>query len=139
MHPIISKQTTTFLEKFGQVMFTKVVKAENTLIAVLPTLPKYIKDGKNSLCYNFVLCQCLGQHCMFHNGHAPAANVTDDFELAVCIAVKLGLDYIMANGVAVGASENAMNEEYNGERPLSIVGFGTTPDQLQGCSCLNGI
>ncbi len=62
----------------GTTMLTKVVKAANTMIVALLTLPKYVKDGKNSLCYNFDLGQCLGWHCMFHSSHAPAANVTDD-------------------------------------------------------------
>ena len=58
-----------------------VLRNSNLTFNDLPTLPKYMLNGRNTLCYNYVLGNCSSKFCNFKNngGHAPVEDITNDF------------------------------------------------------------
>ena len=55
-----------------------------TTRAELPKLPAYVKDGKNTLCYIYVLRQYMSKFCAFQAGHAPTTTLMEDFVWNIC-------------------------------------------------------
>ena len=50
----------------------------------LPTIPKYVKDGRNGLCYAYILGKCHRRVCgKYPEGHAPVSKVLDEFAMAL--------------------------------------------------------
>lgn len=86
-----------YLDKFGGVMMKKVLEAANKTYEDLPTLPKYMKDGKSDLCYNYILGKCTGKFCRHPDGHAPKSDLTPEFVTALCQLVEPGIKWVMAN------------------------------------------
>ena len=58
----------------------------------MPKLDKYNKPDGNALCYNFVLGKCTGRYCTHKQGHAPAADIPNDFASSLCTMLKPGID-----------------------------------------------
>ena len=70
-----------------------VLRNSNLSFSDLPTLPKYMVNGRNALCYNYVLGNCTSKFCKFKNsgGHAPAADITRDFSSRMCQVLETPL------------------------------------------------
>ena len=55
-------------------------------------IPKYIKEGKNRLCYAYVLGKCHGQVCgKCPEQHVPALDVLDEFATALQQTLMAGV------------------------------------------------
>ena len=60
-------------------MLRKVLEPANLSLDDLPKIGSYVKQGRNTLCYNYVLGHCTTHFCNFKEGHAPATDITDEF------------------------------------------------------------
>ena len=67
-------------------------------ISDLPTIPDYVKDGANTLCYNYVLGKCVHKGCRQKNGHAPATAITNEFATQLLDRLQPGINEFMMNG-----------------------------------------
>jgi hypothetical protein len=70
-----------------------VLRNSNLSFSDLPTLPKYMVNGRNALCYNYVLGNCTSKFCKFKNsgGHAPAEDITREFSSRMCKVLETPL------------------------------------------------
>ncbi len=62
IHPAIKTTMMTYLNKFGPVQLNQLLLAVNKPIKDLPTLPKYMKNGRSTSCYNTVLGCCIHKY-----------------------------------------------------------------------------
>ena len=62
-------------------MLNRILKLGNLTINDLPHLDRFLVDGRNNLCYNWVLGRCTGRRCSFiqSGGHVPADQITTEF------------------------------------------------------------
>lgn len=59
----------------------------------IPRITAYVgTDGKNNLCYNYILGKCNPRYCHHRTGHAGVADITDEFAEALCAALQPGFD-----------------------------------------------
>ena len=85
IHPTIKAFMSQYISHFRSVQFRNLLRAANVTEAMLPTLPQYAKEGKNNLCYLYVLGKCQGKICgRAAVGHVPALEIPDDFASTLC-------------------------------------------------------
>ena len=106
VHPVISTTMGPYIQKFKSVMLTRLAEFCGCAIADLPTLPEYVRDGTNTLCYNYVLGKCVHKGCRMKNGHAPATAVTAEFATALIARLQPGITEFMTNGPPGGWDNN---------------------------------
>ena len=65
---------------FRSVQFHSLCKTAGISEADLPTEAKFVKNGKNMLCYSYVLSKCNGKYYgRAQEGHAPASALSGVF------------------------------------------------------------
>ena len=81
MHPSLKALMNGHLRDNQFIQLGAVLRNANLTVNDLPTLPKYMLNGRNTLCYNYVLGHCSSKFCNFrtNGGHAPAEDITNDF------------------------------------------------------------
>lgn len=81
MHPSLKALMTGHLRENQYIQLGAVLRNSNLTFSDLPTLPKYMLNGRNTLCYNYVLGNCSSKFCNFRasGGHAPVEDITNDF------------------------------------------------------------
>ena len=79
IHPGIKTLMTAHLRQSPFIQLRKVLSHSNMTIDDLPTLPDYIRNGTNGLCYNYILGHCTSKYCNYKEGHAPASKITNEF------------------------------------------------------------
>ncbi len=84
INPQIKALMKGHLMKNAFVMLRQVLDHLGMTIDELPKLPAYVKEGKNTLCYNYILGHCTSKFCAFQAGHAPATALTEDFVRNLC-------------------------------------------------------
>ena len=85
INPQIKALMKGHLMKNAFVMLCQILDHSGMTIDELPKLPAYVKDGKNTLCYTYVLRQCTSKFCaLFQAGHALATALTEDFVRNIC-------------------------------------------------------
>ena len=83
------------MNKRGSLSLKKVLDAAGVTWDKLPSIQKYITpNGKNDLCYNWVMGYCQSKHC--NRKHAPKEDVPDVFATGMIDLLQTGFDY-MAN------------------------------------------
>jgi hypothetical protein len=56
-------------------------------------IPKYVKEGKNGLCYAYVLGKCQGWVCgKYPDGHMPASDISDEFATVLQQVLTAGIE-----------------------------------------------
>lgn len=85
IHPALKQLMSKYITHFRSVQLKTLLRAANLNEANLPTIPKYVVNGKNTLCYAYVLGKCQGEICgKAPDGHAPVAAVSDEFAWELC-------------------------------------------------------
>lgn len=80
IHPQFQHLMASYISHFHSVQLKTLLKVSNVTKERLPTLPKYIRNGKNGLCYTYILGKCQGKRCgKSPEGHAPVGDITDTF------------------------------------------------------------
>ena len=98
VHPHIKSVMGPYLQKFRRVQLTALMRQGNLTFDGLPTLPAYTADGRNMLCYNYLLGKCNTRFCVNPNGHARAADVTDEFAQQLMEKLNPAIQEFMATG-----------------------------------------
>jgi hypothetical protein len=85
VHPRIKHLMASYITHFRSVQLKSLLNAANLTEADLPVIPKYVANGRNGLCYAYVLGKCQGKMCgKAEGGHAPVGDVSDDFANSLC-------------------------------------------------------
>ena len=72
IHPTIKQMMAGYIAHFCSVQLRSLLREVKLTEADLPTLPKYLANGKNNMCYAYVLGKCHGKMCgRAPHGHAP--------------------------------------------------------------------
>ena len=82
----------------GRIMFSQLCTASGvTDLSVLPPIQKYVKDGKNNLCYSKCLgiCPHEGRGCHFM--HATKAEQDETFCTDLCDKLEVGMSWMIKN------------------------------------------
>lgn len=85
----------------------------NKTFADLPKLDKYVKDGKNILCYRKVLGFCnRGKKCYNQGGHAAGDKfvIPDGFASQLCTIIHPGVKWALSQaqaGIPPGSSDTS--------------------------------
>ena len=81
IHPLLHSLMAAHINKYKRVMLNRLLKLGNMTILDLPRLDRFVVEGRNNLCYNWVLGRCTGRRCNFiqQGGHAPADQITQEF------------------------------------------------------------
>jgi hypothetical protein len=97
IHPTLKSFMSRYITHFRSVQWKTLMQASQVSEGDLPTLPKYMKDGRNGLCYAYVLGKCQGRICgRYPEGHAPATDISDEFAQALCRALATGVEHRLA-------------------------------------------
>lgn len=98
IHPAINQMMATYITHFRSVQLRSLLRVASLAETDLPTLPKYMVQGKNTLCYSYVLGKCQGKMCgRFPHGHAPVADVSDAFASELCSKLASAVEKRMAS------------------------------------------
>jgi hypothetical protein len=83
-----------YITHFRSVQWKTLLKAATLTEADLRNLPSYVKNGKNTLCYAYILGKCQGKMCgKAPEGHAPASAISDDFAQALCNSLSSAVEH----------------------------------------------
>ena len=82
------------VESGGRWSLNKILQGANKKLADLPTIPKYVVDGKNTLCCRRVSGQCAWKGCHNKGGHEVQDLIVDDaFVDRICDMLELGVQW----------------------------------------------
>jgi hypothetical protein len=81
IHPSLKALMAGHLRENQYIQLGAVLRSAHLTFDNLPTLPKYMLNGRNTLCYNYVLGNCSSKFCNYrtNGGHAPVEDITNDF------------------------------------------------------------
>ena len=97
IHPKIKALMTAYIAHFRSVQFRLLCKAADVTENDLPTIPRYVIDGKNGMCYSYLLGKCQGKVCRHApSGHVAASEISDAFATALCTKLAPGVEQRLA-------------------------------------------
>lgn len=97
IHLTIQRMMAGYVTHFRSVQLKSLLKTAQLSEADLPTIAKYVVNGKNGLCYAYVLGKCQGRMCgKFPKGHAPVADISDAFATELCGKLATAVAHRMA-------------------------------------------
>jgi hypothetical protein len=97
IHPAIKALMTPYVSHFRSIQFRLLCKAAGVTERDLPTIPKYLENGRNGMCYSYVLGKCQGKVCgRAQNGHVPVGEITDTFATELCAKLAPGVERRLA-------------------------------------------
>lgn len=79
IHPKLKMLTMGHLNNHPYLHLKQVLEHSHMTFADLPTMEAYMANGRNTICYNYVLGQCTSQYCHYKKGHAPVDKITEVF------------------------------------------------------------
>ena len=79
IHPKLKMLTMGHLRNHPYLHLKQVLDHSHMTFADLPTMEAFMANGRNTLCYNYVLGQCTSQYCHYKKGHAPVDKITEAF------------------------------------------------------------
>ena len=79
IHPKLKMLTLGHLRNHAYLHLKQVLEHSNMTFADLPTISAYMDNGRNTICYNYVLGQCTSQFCHYKKGHVPVDKITEEF------------------------------------------------------------
>ena len=79
IHPKLKMLTVGHLRNHAYLHLKQVLEHSNMTFADLPTMSAYMDNGRNTICYNYVLGQCTSQFCHYKKGHVPIDKITEEF------------------------------------------------------------
>jgi hypothetical protein len=97
IHPIIKALMTPYISHFRSVQFRLLCKVAGISEGDLPMIPWYVANGKNGMCYSYVLGKCQGKVCgRAQGGHVPVGEISDTFASELCTHLALGVERRLA-------------------------------------------
>ena len=98
-HPIIRELMDPLLKQCrGKWSLSRISEGANIAMKDLPQIPKYIINGRNTLCYRRVLDHCKSRKCPNKGGHeVDVLHVSDDFAKALSARIAHGVKYVISN------------------------------------------
>ena len=82
-----------YITHFRSVQFRNLLRAANITEKALTTLPQYTAEGRNNLCYSYILGKCQGRVCgRAAVGNAPATALPNDFVQGLCSMLAPGVE-----------------------------------------------
>jgi hypothetical protein len=97
IHPLIKNLMTPYISHFRSIQLRNLLRAANISEGSLPTIPKYLSNGRNNMCYSYVLGKCQGRICgRASGGHVPVSEITDEFASSLCNALAPGVEKRLA-------------------------------------------
>ena len=111
VHGTIAKMMAKYWDRQGQTPhMAKIMEAAGVRMENLPTIEKYVEQGRSILCYANCLGRCRhGQNCNFK--HVSGSELGDKFATELCRAV--------GNGVAWWANQPPYQRVPYPDRPGS--------------------
>ena len=95
-----------YIRHFRSVQLRTLCKAAGITESDLPTEAKYLRNGKNMLCYSYVLGKCNGKYCgRAAEGHVNAGELSTEFVNRLCTLLKPGVDVRKATEPAAQVSD----------------------------------
>lgn len=93
IHPAIRSMMEGYIRHFRSVQFRMLCRAAGVSELELPVEEKYVRNGKNLLCYSYVLGKCNGKYCgRAQDGHAPANTLSLTFVEQLCQKLRPGVE-----------------------------------------------
>jgi hypothetical protein len=93
IHPTIKTMMEGYIRHFRSVQLRLLCKAAGITEGDLPTEAKYVRNGRNGLCYSYVLGKCNGKYCgRAHEGHVPAGELSATFVESLCNLLRPGVE-----------------------------------------------
>ena len=94
VHPAFTQLMARYITHFRSVQWKTLLRAGKLTEADLPTIPAYIKNGRNTLCYAYILGKCQGKMCgKAPEGHAPATCISDEFARSLCSLLSPAVEH----------------------------------------------
>jgi hypothetical protein len=104
-----------YIRHFRSVQLWLLCKAAGITDADLPTELQYVRNGKNLLCYSYVLGKCNGKYCgRAADGHVPAGELSPSFVEKLCNLLRPGVAARKATEPAVQASDYYQSNKRKG-------------------------
>jgi hypothetical protein len=104
VHPMIRAMMEPYIRHFRSVQFRSLCRAAGLSEGDLPVEAKYVKNGKNLLCYSYVLGKCNGKYCgRAQDGHVPASTLSPGFVEQLCQKLRPGVETRRSTEPAVQA------------------------------------
>ena len=92
IHPTIKTMMEEYIRHFRSVQLRMLCKAAGITEGDLPTEAKYMRNGRNGLCYSYVLGKCNGKYCgRVQDGHVPAGELSPTFVESLCNILRPGV------------------------------------------------
>ncbi len=86
-----------YITHFRSIQLRNLLRAANISESSLPTMQKYVSNGRNNMCYSYVLGKCQGRICgRAAVGHVPASEISDEFASSLCTALASGVEKRLA-------------------------------------------
>jgi hypothetical protein len=93
VHPTIKTMMEGYIRHFRSVQLRLLCKAAGITEGDLPTDARYVKNGRNGLCYTYILGKCNGKYCnRAQEGHVPAGELSDSFVESLCNLLRPGVE-----------------------------------------------
>ena len=110
IHPKLKMLTMGHLRNHAYLHLKQVLDHSNMTFADLPTMTSYMENGRNTICYNYILGQCTSQFCHYKKGHVPVEKISDTF--ADEMVAKLDIPFGQWGGVqAVAAAAKRAGQQ----------------------------
>ena len=81
----------------GKWSLSRILEGANIAIKDLPQLPKYMVNGRNTLCYRRLLDHCQSKKCPNKGGHEEVIHVSEEFAKALSARIAPGVKYVLSN------------------------------------------
>ena len=88
IHPKLKAVMGPYFIRIGRLQISRIMGVANVNWSQMPTLPAYMDGTTNKLCYNFVMGKCNPRYCTHRTGHAPEADITDEFAEEICTLLQ---------------------------------------------------
>jgi hypothetical protein len=96
VHPIIAKMMAKYWAIHGPTAHVgKITQAAGIWLSQLPTIEKYMENGKSTLCVMYCLGRCRHFNCAFK--HVAGSELPEAFAKDLCAALGKGVDWCVAN------------------------------------------
>ena len=83
-----------YVTHFRSIQWKLLLYTANLCESDLPTLPKYMRNGNNALCYAYILGKCQGQICKkYPEGHALVSDVMNAFARDLSQMLAAGVEH----------------------------------------------
>jgi hypothetical protein len=89
VHPAFTQLMSCYITHFRSVQWKTLLRAGKPTESDLPSIPAYVKNGKNTLCCVYILGKCQGKMSgKSPDGHALTRKISNDFARSLCATIS---------------------------------------------------